>query len=116
MLPAPGQGALAVEMRADDSRVRTVAAALNHAPSSITVLAERSFLRHMGGGCNVPVAVYARLKGNRIHIDGLVASADGRRIVRESAEQSMESAQESAIALAERILHLGGREILAEIS
>ncbi len=68
---------------------------MNHTPSSITVLAERSFLRHMGGGCNVPVAVYARLKGNRIHIDGLAASADGRRIVRESVEQSLESAQES---------------------
>lgn len=116
MLPAPGQGALAVEMRSDDSRVRTVEAALNHTPSSIAVLAERSFLRQMGGGCNVPVAVYARLKGNRIHIEGLAASADGRRIVRESVEQSLESAQETAISLAERILHLGGREILAEIS
>ena len=65
---------------------------------------------------NVPVAVYARLKGNRIHIDGLAASADGRRIVRESMEQSLELAEETAIALAERILNLGGREILAEIS
>ncbi len=61
MLPAPGQGALAVEMRADDSRIPAVQAALEHTPSSLAVLAERSFLKQMGGGCNVPVAVYASI-------------------------------------------------------
>ena len=115
MLPAPGQGALAIEMRAHDSRVQLIQAVLNHVPSSITVLAERSFLQRMGGGCNVPVAVYAVLKDGRIHIEGLAASADGSRIVRESIEEGVASADQAAISLAERILDRGGREILAEI-
>jgi hydroxymethylbilane synthase len=116
MLPAPGQGALAVEMRADDAHIPIVEAALNHHPSSIAVLAERSFLRHMGGGCNVPVAVYASLKGSGIRIEGLAASPDGRSIVRDSVEENLASSQQAAIALAERILNKGGRKILAEIA
>lgn len=113
MLPAPGQGALAVEMRAEDARARAVEAALNHPPTAVAVLAERSFLHRMGGGCNVPVAVHASLKDNRVRIEGLAASPDGKRIIRESIEQAGESAQEAAISLAERILAMGGSEILA---
>ena len=113
MLPAPGQGALAVEMRAEDARARTVEAALNHPPTAVAVHAERGFLHRMGGGCNVPVAVHASLSDNKIRIEGLVASPDGKRIIRESVEQAPESAQDAAISLAERILAKGGREILA---
>jgi hydroxymethylbilane synthase len=116
MLPAPGQGALALESRASDSRLTPIAAALNHAPTAIAVSAERSFLQRMGGGCNVPVAVYAYLDGNQVVIEGLAASADGRRIIRESEKASMASANEAAISLADRILEKGGREILKEIS
>jgi hydroxymethylbilane synthase len=116
MLPAPGQGALALEARVSDSRITPIAAALNHAPTAIAVSAERSFLQRMGGGCNVPVAVYARFNGNLIEIEGLAASPDGRRIVRESAKASMELVNEAAISLADRILEKGGREILKEIS
>jgi hydroxymethylbilane synthase len=115
MLPAPGQGALAVEMRAEDARARAVEAALNHSPTAIAVLAERSFLYRMGGGCNVPVAVHASLKNNVIRIEGLAASPDGKRIIRESIEQARESAHEAAISLAERILAMGGSEILADM-
>jgi hydroxymethylbilane synthase len=116
MLPAPGQGALALESRVFDSRITPIAAALNHTPTAIAVSAERSFLQRMGGGCNVPVAVYARLNGNLIEIDGLAASPDGRKIIRESEKASLESANEAAISLADRILEMGGREILKEIS
>jgi hydroxymethylbilane synthase len=116
MLPAPGQGALALEARVSDSRITPIAAALNHTPTAIAVSAERSFLQRMGGGCNVPVAVYARLNGKLIEIEGLAASADGRRIVRASANSKVESANEAAISLADRILEKGGREILEELS
>jgi len=115
MLPAPGQGALALETRSDDSRVQPVAAALNHPATAIAVTAERSFLHRMGGGCNVPVAVYARLNGKLIEIEGLAASPDGRRIVRESIQANAETANEAAVSLADRILSKGGREILDEI-
>ena len=116
MLPAPGQGALALEARVGDSRIATIAVALNHPPTAIAVSAERSFLRRMGGGCNVPVAVYAHLEGNLIAIEAMAASPDGKRIIRESSIANTESADDAAISLADRILDQGGREILAEIS
>ncbi len=116
MLPAPGQGSLAVEMRGDDPRTASVESALNHHPTSITVFAERSFLQRMGGGCNVPVAAYASLVNGRIRIEGLVASPDGQKIVRESIEHDPDSARQSAVSLADHILASGGREILAQIS
>jgi hydroxymethylbilane synthase len=112
MLPAPGQGALAIETRSDDRCIAAIAAALNHPPTSIAVLAERAFLRRMGGGCNVPVAVYARIRQNMIEIDGLVASPDGLKIVRDSVRQNLEIANEAAISLADAILEQGGRAIL----
>jgi hydroxymethylbilane synthase len=115
MLPAPGQGALAVETRTNDPGVEAIVAALNDPPTAIAVSAERRFLQRMGGGCNIPVAVYARLRQNSLEIDGLVASPDGRRIVRDSMRQSAEMADEAVDCLAERILARGGREILDEV-
>jgi hydroxymethylbilane synthase len=115
MLPAPGQGALAIETRTNDPRIDAVAAALNSLPTAISVFAERRFLQLMGGGCNIPVAVYARLKGNIIEIDGLVASPDGSKIVRDSAQQNVDKTNEIVDSLAERILSRGGREILNKI-
>jgi hydroxymethylbilane synthase len=112
MLPAPGQGALAIETRKDDRRVGIFAAALNHEPSFAAVLAERAFLQRMGGGCNVPVAAYAHAAGNSIIIEGLVASPDGAQIIRDSVQKKLESADEAAIALADVILARGGRAIL----
>ena len=116
MLPAPGQGAIAIETRSDDTGAQQAVAFLNNQHTAITVTAERAFLQRMGGGCNVPVAVHARIKGNLIEIEGLVASADGKRIIREFARQDLESANIMAIDLADRILNQGGREILEEIS
>jgi hydroxymethylbilane synthase len=115
MLPAPGQGAIAIETRSDDPRIPPIATALNHIPTAIAVSAERSFLQRMGGGCNVPVAVHARLKGDSIEIEGLAASPDGINIIRESIRQNVEVADETAIALADRILSQGGRAILKEL-
>jgi hydroxymethylbilane synthase len=115
MLPAPGQGALAVEIRSEDSRVSPIAAALNHASTSIAVRAERSFLSHVEGGCNVPVAVHARVVKNRIFIDGLIISPDGRNILRDSLYDKPEAAEKAAVSLANRILERGGRAILDSI-
>jgi hydroxymethylbilane synthase len=112
MLPAPGQGALAIETRKGDRRVETFASALNHKPSFAAVLAERSFLQQMGGGCNVPVAAYARATLDSIAIEGLVASPDGTQIIRDSVQNKLESADEAAVALANSILARGGRAIL----
>ncbi len=113
MLPAPGQGSIAIETRSDDPRIPPIAASLNHTPTAITVSAERSFLHRMGGGCNVPVAVFALLNEGFVEIEGLVASPDGKRVLRESIRGDMKAADKAAVALADRILSRGGREILA---
>jgi hydroxymethylbilane synthase len=115
MLPAPGQGALAIETRVGDRQTMTITAALNHPPTSLAVLAERRFLQRMGGGCNIPVAVHARLREIVIEIEGLVASPDGREIVRDSVRQDLQTADDAVAALADRILSRGGRAILKEV-
>jgi hydroxymethylbilane synthase len=112
MLPAPGQGALAIETRADDRRMQPIAAALDHPATSVAVTAERSFLQRTGGGCNVPVAAYASLAGSFIEIEGLVASPDGRQVVRASVRGNADAAQDAAARLADDILARGGRAIL----
>ncbi len=114
MLPAPGQGALAIETRVNDPTTEAIAVLLNHPATALAVMAERRFLERMGGGCNVPVAVYAQVAGNTLEIDGLVASPDGRRVVRNSTRESLQKANEAADLLADRILSRGGRAILDE--
>jgi hydroxymethylbilane synthase len=114
MLPAPGQGALAIETRVNDPTTEAVATPLNHPATALAVISERKFLERMGGGCNVPVAVYAQVTENTLEIDGLVASPDGRRVVRDSIQQSLQKANEAADLLADRILSRGGRAILDE--
>jgi hydroxymethylbilane synthase len=115
MLPAPGQGALVVETRSHDSRIQAIVSPLNHLPSAIAVTAERSFLQHMGGGCNVPIAAYARVTQEMVEMDALVASPDGQRIVRDSLRGNLKAIDEAVASLADRILSQGGRNILDEL-
>jgi hydroxymethylbilane synthase len=112
MLPAPGQGALAVETRIGDLRINSVTAALNHWETAVAVAAERAFLSRMGGGCNVPVAAHARIRDGSLILDGLVASPDGSKMVRDTVRASPDAAEDAAVALAETILERGGRAVL----
>lgn len=83
MVPQVGQGALAIECRVDDGATREAVAAIEHADSRRRVDAERAFLAHLGGGCELPVGAHAVVDGSgRLHVVGLIASADGREIVR----------------------------------
>ncbi len=82
MVPQVGQGALAVECRADDADARCLLDRIEHAPSRRAVDAERGFLAELGGDCSVPAAAHATLAGDRLRVRGLVASADGRTVVR----------------------------------
>lgn len=114
-LPAIGQGALGLEGRRDDLFVRGVVAALDHPPTRMAVTAERALLERLEGGCQVPIAAHATLSGERLHLDGLVASVDGRRLVRDSVEGAASSARELGLRLAEQLLRQGGEAILKEI-
>lgn len=82
MLPAPGQGALAVECRADDTHVRELLNAIDHAPTRRAVTAERAFLKALGGGCSAPVGAYSRVNAQgQLKLCGLVASTNGQQVI-----------------------------------
>jgi hydroxymethylbilane synthase len=79
--PSVGQGAIAVEIRTTDSAVAALVAAIDHAPTSIALAAERAFLAELDGSCRTPIAGHAKLAGGRLHFHGLVISPDGREAV-----------------------------------
>jgi hydroxymethylbilane synthase len=81
-VPAPGQGAIALECRAGDESVRAAVAPLDHAATARAVTAERTFLEALGGGCNVPLGAHAFVNGDGIELVGFVASADGKTLLR----------------------------------
>ena len=110
MLPAPGQGALAVQCRADDEMTLALLAALEDEPTRSAVTAERAFLSGLGGGCAVPVAAYADARGT-ITLTGLVASTDGKEIIR--VESNGDDADELGRSLAAKALTMGAGQILA---
>jgi hydroxymethylbilane synthase len=114
-LPAISQGALGLEGRADDRFVRELVARLEDRHTRIAVTAERAFLERLEGGCQVPIAAHATIDHETILLRGLIASVDGRCVIRGSAEGALAEATETGAALAERLLSQGGREILKEI-
>jgi len=110
MLPAPGQGALAVQCRADDAETLAVLASLEHSATRQAITAERQFLLGLGGGCSVPVAAYASVAAERIELRGLVASPDGRQLIKLSASGT--DANELGERLAKQALAQGAASIL----
>jgi hydroxymethylbilane synthase len=114
-LPAIGQGALGIETRTDDKRVEERMKFLNDEDSWIAVSAERAFLRKLEGGCQVPIAAFARIFGTALHIDGLVGTLDGKRLIRHHREGSVEKAESLGIELAEVLLDKGANDILGDI-
>ncbi|PKL16263.1 MAG: hydroxymethylbilane synthase [Spirochaetae bacterium HGW-Spirochaetae-5] len=85
-LPAPAQGALGLQVRADDKTTYDIARKLNHAETEALVMAERSFLKSFGGGCHIPLGAYATYKDNEIVLDGIIASIDGSFVARATAK------------------------------
>lgn len=114
-LPAIAQGALGIEARSDDSFVRELLSRFEHRQTRITVTAERALLHRLEGGCQVPIAAHAALEGDRLTVDGLVASVDGRRVIRHQIHGPASDAQALGTKLAERLLADGGDVILKEI-
>jgi hydroxymethylbilane synthase len=113
MLPAPGQGALAVQCRADDEDTHSLLSALEHASTRSAVTAERQFLLGLGGGCAVPVAAYADVNRETLDINltGLVASIDGKKLIKVTGESS--DPKELGRQLAEEAIAQGANKILA---
>jgi len=114
-LPAVGQGALAIEARANDGEILEILAFLNDAESVQNSTAERAFLAAVEGGCQVPVGVYAETKENQLHVEAVIASVDGKRLLRDSITGSGVDADKLGSALAKRLLDAGGRQIMQEL-
>lgn len=103
MIPAVGQGAVAVEIRENDGEIAELLKALDHAETRVCITAERSFLRSLEGGCHVPIGALARLDGGEIVLDGFVGTADGATANRSTLRGRMESAEELGVELAGRL-------------
>jgi hydroxymethylbilane synthase len=112
LLPAVGQGALALECRVDDAATRSLLAALDHAPSSAAVAAERGFLQGIGGDCNTPLAAHAIVTGARLALRAQVSDLDGTRWLADAIDGAVADAASLGRALADRLLARGAGALL----
>jgi len=113
MLPAAGQGALALECRGADERAAALCAALAHGATTAAVTAERAFLTGLGAGCRTPVAGYACLDGGVLVLRGLVGRPDGSEVISDRVSGKAEAAARLGAELADAMLHKGAAAILA---
>jgi len=113
MCPAAGQGALAIEIRADDSGTRQLLGFLDDATARATTTCERALLNKLGGGCQVPIGAFAEVRDGRLHLDAIVARPDGTKLLRESQDGS--NPVRLGEAAGEALLRRGGDAILEEV-
>lgn len=112
-LPAPGQGALGIECRQDDARVRALIEPLNHVPTQVCVMAERALSRTLNGGCQVPIAGYARcITDTQLTLQGLVATPDGRQQIKYQEIGLVVEPEVLGVRVAQRLLEQGAAQIL----
>lgn len=114
-LPAVSQGAIGIECRADDAEILELISKINDPTTAICVQAERALLRALEGGCQIPIAAHAVIENEQIYLKGLVASLDGKRVIRRDIRGSVDEAEDLGIKLAANLSALGADEILAEI-
>lgn len=113
MLPQVGQGALAVECRSDDAATRALVAQIEHVPTRRCIDAERGFLAGLGGDCSLPAGAHAILTGDRVRVEGVVASPDGRKLLRHEVSGPATDGAALGHSLANHLLHeQGGAALL----
>jgi hydroxymethylbilane synthase len=115
MLPAVGQGAIAIETNSDNEFAVQSASRLDHHDTRIACLAERAFLRGLGGGCQFPIAAHAILDNGQLKLDGLVAKPDGSEILRGSLSGSPEDPEALGSSLAAKLSAQGADSILHQL-
>jgi len=114
-LNAPGQGAIAVEIKKNNEELIDITSSINDEHTKITTTVERLFMKSMGGGCNYPIAAYSYIKNDIIFLDGLVISLDGKNYIRSSAKESIIEWNHLSKKLSEKFYNQGVEEILNEI-
>jgi hydroxymethylbilane synthase len=112
MLPAVGQGAIAIETRADDEVSVGATAKLNHRETEIACRSERAFLRSLGGGCQFPIAAHAVVEDGLLKLEGLVAAPDGSKILRNHSSGNTDQAEKIGSVLAQQLIAQGAGELL----
>jgi hydroxymethylbilane synthase len=114
-LPAVGQGALGVEMRSDDVEAQALFQPLTSTATHAVVSAERSFLAHLQGGCQVPIAAWATAEGGRLWLRGMISTVDGLTLLRGDRWGALDKPEQLGEELAEELLRRGGDAILGDI-
>jgi len=114
-LHAVGQGALGIECREGDSDILEIIKVLEHTPTAQRCYAERAFLRELEGGCQVPIGVNTVINGDQLTLTGMVASLDGKRLIKDSVTGNATDAEALGIQLAHQLKDQGAQEILNEI-
>ncbi len=115
MLPAVGQGAIAIETKSDNDFAVQITSQLDHRETRLACLAERAFLRGLGGGCQLPIAAHAVLNRDVLHLDGLVAKPDGSKIIRDSLSGPSNNAEALGSTLAAQLMTQGAGSLLHQL-
>nr|WP_319273012.1 hydroxymethylbilane synthase [uncultured Draconibacterium sp.] len=115
MIPACGQGAIAIEIKDNDPEIEAIIAQINHKETMITSSAERVFLNTLEGGCQIPVGSTCKIEGDQVKFTGFVASIDGSEFLKETVSGPVENSNEIAKNLANKLFNAGGKEILDAI-
>ena len=111
--PAVGQGALAIEIRLQNAAVREAVAPLDHAPTHQAVRAERAMLDALGGGCQLPIAAFAKHASGQLHLMGVVADPAGTRVLRANDSGTPDDPEELGKRVATELLRQGARQLLS---
>jgi hydroxymethylbilane synthase len=115
ILPAVGQGALAIEIRGDNKSALNQVRKLASYATEVSTKGERAFLRYLEGGCQVPIGTYGRIENNIFYLDAMIGSLDGKKIIRGSIHGELEQSEKLGATLAETLYRSGGKEILEQV-
>lgn len=116
MLPAVGQGALCIETRKNDNDIELIMEKLNHRDTRICVTGERAFLKQIEGSCHIPVACFGKMIGKKVVLTAVVASVDGKKLIKEQIISPIDKVKTHGQALADQVLEKGGKKILESLN
>ncbi|MCK5163580.1 MAG: hydroxymethylbilane synthase [Desulfobacula sp.] len=116
MIPAVGQGALCVETRKNDVEIAPIMEKLDHHDTRVCVTGERAFLKQIEGSCHIPVACFGKIIDNKVVLIAVVASVDGKKLIKEQIISPMDQVNSHGQALADQVLEKGGKKILESLN
>lgn len=114
-IPAVGQGALGIQARKDDEKILDLLAKIDNSSTRELVMAERALLKYLEGSCQIPIGAHATWVSEKIHLVGIVASTDGKQVIKKEAKANKEAAENLGVEVAKELLLGGADKILAEV-